>query len=274
MAVNWVDRVPTNPNRMKITPETGSPYYATVERADNPSVEGTPVNARNLNAMQDAAGLSANKVVYVSTAGSDSVGDGTVANPYATINKAIATIPQNLNGFTGTIHVAPGIYNDEISVWGFHGGTLFLTGDVGAGVSAKNLSVGQTAALRIENINLTLTGNEGYYVFYAVESVVNQLSGKITINGGAEGGVYANTGAFLHLNDVDISNTSRYCITSSSNSKIHVQNAVLSSAGTGVVASYGGVVSYQTIQNNAAVLHSTYYGGRIYSGSQTSIPNY
>lgn len=53
MAIEFVDRVSTRPNRVKITPEDGSAaFYATMERADEPTVYGTPLNAENLNAMQ------------------------------------------------------------------------------------------------------------------------------------------------------------------------------------------------------------------------------
>lgn len=42
------DRVPVNPGRVKITPEGGSAYYATMVRADNPTQEGTPLNKASL----------------------------------------------------------------------------------------------------------------------------------------------------------------------------------------------------------------------------------
>ena len=43
------DRQPTNPGRIKIIPEDGSPaFYRTVEMADNPVVEGTALNKANL----------------------------------------------------------------------------------------------------------------------------------------------------------------------------------------------------------------------------------
>ena len=48
----FVDRKPTRPNRYKITPENGgTPYYVTLERADEPTVEGTPLNAASLNSL-------------------------------------------------------------------------------------------------------------------------------------------------------------------------------------------------------------------------------
>lgn len=43
-----IDRVSANPGRVLITPESGEPYYATLTRADNPTMEGTPLNKENL----------------------------------------------------------------------------------------------------------------------------------------------------------------------------------------------------------------------------------
>lgn len=44
------DRKPTRPNRYKVTPENGgTPYYITLERADEPAEVGTALNAATLN---------------------------------------------------------------------------------------------------------------------------------------------------------------------------------------------------------------------------------
>ena len=51
MALEFKDRVPQKPGRVKITPESGTPYYATMERADEPIDPGTPLNAGNFNEM-------------------------------------------------------------------------------------------------------------------------------------------------------------------------------------------------------------------------------
>ena len=42
--IEILDRLPTQPNRKKITPENGAAYYATVEYADVPTETGTPIN--------------------------------------------------------------------------------------------------------------------------------------------------------------------------------------------------------------------------------------
>lgn len=43
-----IDRVPTRPNRMKIIPESGAEFYATLELADEPRVEGERLAAQNV----------------------------------------------------------------------------------------------------------------------------------------------------------------------------------------------------------------------------------
>lgn len=49
MSVNFVDRVSTYPNRYKVTREDGTTEYLTLERADEPTVVGTPLNATTFN---------------------------------------------------------------------------------------------------------------------------------------------------------------------------------------------------------------------------------
>jgi len=51
MALVFKDRVPQKPGRVKITPENGTAFYATMERADEPIEVGTPLHAGNFNEM-------------------------------------------------------------------------------------------------------------------------------------------------------------------------------------------------------------------------------
>ena len=44
--INVVDRVSTYPGRVKITKADGTSEYVTWERADQPTVPGTPINKR------------------------------------------------------------------------------------------------------------------------------------------------------------------------------------------------------------------------------------
>ncbi len=43
------DRKANRPNRYKVIPDSGNEYYVTLERADEPTVLGTPLTAENLN---------------------------------------------------------------------------------------------------------------------------------------------------------------------------------------------------------------------------------
>lgn len=52
MAVTFTDRKSANPNRYKITKSDGTTEYVYIERADNPTVAGTPLNAATFNNMQ------------------------------------------------------------------------------------------------------------------------------------------------------------------------------------------------------------------------------
>lgn len=49
--MEFVDRKAQKPNRVLVTPESGGAFYATLQRADNPVVEGTPLNATVFNEM-------------------------------------------------------------------------------------------------------------------------------------------------------------------------------------------------------------------------------
>ena len=59
--INVRDRLPTIPNRRLITPVSGTPFYATIERADEPEEVGTPINRSLLMAFQ---GFYGNETVF------------------------------------------------------------------------------------------------------------------------------------------------------------------------------------------------------------------
>lgn len=94
MATTWQDRVPTYPNRYKITKSDGTSEYVTLERADEPSVEGTPINAVNMNAIEIAL---LNKM---------NIGDG-VKSPVF-INTSIADFDDLFEIGKTTIHTCVG----------------------------------------------------------------------------------------------------------------------------------------------------------------------
>lgn len=96
MPFDFIDRKAGKPGRVKITPEDGSsPFYATMERADEASEAGTPLSAASLNAAQetlayqDSTGVHTFKRVYVATTGNDANDGSTTSLPMATVKGAI-----------------------------------------------------------------------------------------------------------------------------------------------------------------------------------------
>lgn len=91
MADKFVDRQSTYPNRYKITRADGSSEYITLERADEPTVVGTPLNAATFNSLFADLGNGGSEDVFVvnlsmGTTSSDLVADKT----YAEIQTAYA----------------------------------------------------------------------------------------------------------------------------------------------------------------------------------------
>lgn len=82
--IDFVDRVPTYANRMKVTPESGSAFYATIERADVPITEGTPLNAETFNGLQADVGVMTYTHSRSSAGVHDFVGSGSNGKAYIT----------------------------------------------------------------------------------------------------------------------------------------------------------------------------------------------
>lgn len=274
--IQVVDRVPTYPNRIRITRGDGSAELVTWERADEPTVEGTPINKALFDsiAADIGAGLSANKTIYVSGAGSDVLGDGSQTNPYATIQKAVNSLPKNLNGFDASIHIAPGTYNEDVEVSHFRGGNIYLTGVQGNSVSIRSLRVSFGAVLRVTNIVLSVVGD----IFNSAISVNNAnlfCSSAVRISGNAQYGIYADYSAACIFGNLEISGTKLNAIYLRHTSMLHVSAlSGESNDGVGIRSDSGSQVSHGVSALLVATNTVTTDGGRIYSGAQTEIPKY
>ena len=53
--ITFSDRVANKPNRYRVVPENGEAYYVTLERADEPVINGTALNAEILNQLVSLA---------------------------------------------------------------------------------------------------------------------------------------------------------------------------------------------------------------------------
>lgn len=204
--INVVDRVSTYPGRVKLTKSNGTTEYVTWERADEPTVAGTPINKALFDSIKADIGLTAPIDIHVSGAGSDTLGNGTSANPYKTINKALSVLPKNLNGMRTSVYIAAGTYNEIVNVDRFFGGRIILSGNTGAAVTIGGLVINGCRVL-IDPINLTV-GSNGIFI-ESQGMLYSSGNNPIVVNDAAEG-VTLRYGAMLDLNRLTINNaTSR-----------------------------------------------------------------
>ena len=273
--IRVVDRVPTYPNRIKITRQDGTSVYVTWERADEPTVVGTPINKALFDSIAADIGLSANITIYVSTAGSDTLGNGTASNKYATIQKAINSLPRNLNGFDATISIADGTYEEDVLIARTYGGNIVLTGTEGANVSIRSLRVSYGSAVRVQNIALSVTGNFNNNAV-AVTAASFICTSKLALSGTVENGIYVNYDGYVCLlGDLTISNTTYAAINVTNRSSFFASsiNGTVSE-GTFARSVNGSMLAYNVMNATAPIMTYASAGGRIYTGAQTEVPNY
>ena len=79
--------------------------------------------------IEDTKPLDADMTVYVATTGSDTTGDGTSSKPYETITYALSKVPRDLGGYTATVNVADGTYNELVTIARYANGVLSITGN-------------------------------------------------------------------------------------------------------------------------------------------------
>ncbi len=274
--IQVVDRVPTYPNRIRIKHEDGSTELVTWERADEPTVEGTPINKALFDsiAADIGAGLSANKTVYVSTAGSDVLGDGSSTNPYATITKALGSLPKNLNGYTATINIAAGTYNEDVTVSLTYGGMIVLGGAANASVQIRSLRVWHDAIVQVVNIDLAVTGMADGNAISVTNAKLMCLS-RVTTTGSVSNGVYLNHNAYAMFSDLSVSNTTYAAVYAVNTSRFFAINiAGNGNTANGLLSVYGAKIAYNSMTLVSNVQSTALAGGRIYSGAQTEIPKY
>lgn len=275
-----VDRVPTYPGRVRLVPVPDQTNMYDMTRADSPIAVGTPINKALFD--QKAYTLTEDVTVYVSTAGSDTTGDGTSSAPYATIQKAIDSIPKWMDGHMATISIANGTYEERLVIDGFQGGILSL-GSVGRTVTVRAIEVTSSSLVRL-NVNIThspslggtpLALRYGSNVQFGTDMVINGSSGSVS-------GIMVETGSTLsslvdlfgYMIKTTISNCKNFAIYATAGSKVALGEVAGSGNGTGIYAADGATITYSSRTMTATTANVTVAGGRIYSGAQTSIPNY
>lgn len=146
-------------------------------------VTGNKINL--VGAINEVAGrsLASDVTVYVSKSGSDTTGNGSEANPFATISKAVYTIPKNLNGFEATVYIESGTYPEVVYIHNFSGGRIRLTGVSGGSVSITGMSISNCDVI-IGEFNL-IVGASG--ILISPNGYLYSANSAITVNGASNG---------------------------------------------------------------------------------------
>lgn len=267
------DRISTYPGRVKLTPVSGQTNVYDMIRADVPVQEGTPLNKALLD--QKAYTLTGDVTVYVSTTGSDADGDGSSAAPFASIRAAINSLPKCLGGYTATIDITAGTYNERINVTGFSGGRLVI-GEAGRSVVVRGITVTNSTGVTLNISNVTwASGYAGTLVNVTYGSHVVIGSGMtVRCAGSEEVGVGVTQGSRLVSNNavVTVLNCARSAIRVNTGSRAAFA-AITGSSNTdlGLVAELGGILSYTSTNLTSTSGDVSRTGGRILTGSGSEL---
>ena len=208
MPFTFVDRVPSKQGRVKITPENGgTPYYAIMERADEPSVAGSSLSAANLNAAQETLAYSTTdgahtiKRVYVATNGKDSNNGNSTSTPMASVRAAIRKYAKWHKYMD--IYMLDGTYTEDIGTISTDNCSLSIRSE---SQDMDKVTINMTVMLeshmnqlRLYNITLNMTAldqrvlsnNAGQLYAYKVRLNMPAASTSACIN------VYNGSSAFL-----------------------------------------------------------------------------
>lgn len=204
------------------------------------------------------------KTVYVNAStGNDTTGTGSSAAPYATISKALAALPKNLNGQVCIIQVAPGTYDEQVVVSGNRNGIITLASDAfNSAVTIGSITVENCGALELKTMILTMLGP---ILVRRNSSLISTADIRHT---GPNNALEVNFNSIAQVYEIAISGSAQtqIGIQATSNSRVSVSSIKGAASTYALYAEGGSVISYTV--NSATGMLYTASGGRIYSGSQ------
>lgn len=220
----------------------------------------------NIRYLYDTAALQADRVVYVSASeGNDAHGTGAASAPYATIAKALSSIPRNLNGKSALISIDDGTYAESVEINGFST-PIELVGGGNGTIAINSLRVvGCTCTAR----NMELTSSGSVYVTDG-----GALIGDITIQ--LDGSfLTVNYGSAVALDVLRCYNSSGFAVAVDRGSRFYASYIAGSGNASGISCQGGSIAAYGDNELEANSLDVfTALGGRVYSGAQANAPSY
>mgnify|MGYP001476556554 CR=1 FL=1 len=218
--------------------------------------------------------ISGNNVFHVSTTGSDETGDGTEANPFATIQTAIDSSEDGDHVSVAAGTYVENIYIDKnIAVLGEDRETTIIDGDSSGSVVTFGNSVNETALFSgftitngsglmeddpSNNWDNGLSKGGGIYLDESSPILEQLIIENNTVSGGGGGISKSSQNSSLHISHSLVrNNTAKYAgaIHGQNGSNVIMYCEIYNNHATNIAGGFGGVmsVSNTSIYNNTAV---------------------
>lgn len=271
LKIKMEDRVSTYPGRVVLTPVSGETNTYDMVRADLPITEGTKINKTLFDSKADT--VTEDVTVYVSSSGSDIDGDGSATAPYKTIQVALDSIPKDLSGHTVTVDIAAGTYNEVLSCEGFTGGKLVI-GNSTKNIIIRGLKISACTFVELYVRYINCTGTFGNALLEVINGSVVSIPGDITISCNEYNavGLLASMGSVVYAakyKTVTINASNTAAASATSGGKIIFPTVTGADSFLGLVATMGGVITYETHTLTSLLGDNADTGGSILTGGGT-----
>lgn len=251
---------------IRIEDDAGNAYYPHGNAKTNFMSDGKDVETAIGQLKSER--LSENLEVYVSPSGSDTTGDGTQLKPYATIQKAVNSIPFTSNKKVPWIKIAGGIYNEEVMFNTMFNGAMIV--DLLGPVTINGrIQIYTIPYLSIQGASLALNSDNMSAIYVSNTCFLN-IATSVTINGCVNGltvtnGARVKTNSSLCLLTVNNAVSSAIYVLDSGTANF---NGGISGLGnTRAFSSNGGIIFVNTenIVANTKIVKAN--GGKILTGA-------
>ena len=208
--------------------------------------------------------LTADTTYYVATTGNDSTGDGSVGNPWLTIQKAIAWVASNIDGgsWAITIQVAAGTYASCILRPLLGSGAYTLNGDT---ITPANVIISASAGACVVGSSTPWVVRGFTFVNSAGNGVQTSAGASLTLGNNTFG---ACSGRHMAVYEGKINVSDNYTITGNSYAHWLVQGASSSITCNQRTITISGTPAF-TIFAEASTLGAMILWNNTFSGSAT-----
>ncbi len=200
--------------------------------------------------------------IFVATTGSDSTGDGTSAKPFATIQKAVNSIPHNMGWSDQIIYLKAGTYiENKIYINNFYNGRLQILSETGTSsdvVINANIVVAETHQFQIGNLTV-----QGSIEFYNMSGII---TGVVLSTNNVKHGIIISRGSQASLYYTSITGRTTGVIADNS-SIVSMVGGTITSCNVGIDAGFqsgtGCILMLNGVPNSATTKYKVNYGSVI-----------